>query len=51
MTRVNILTDLPSMYRARENVYAYEYLVNFTFSEPCIVIHIRENDQQVARFS
>jgi len=23
---------------------------NFTFSEPCFVIHIREKDQQDARF-
>jgi hypothetical protein len=33
------------MYRARENVYAYEYLVNCTFSEPCIVIHIHEKEE------
>ena len=28
-----------------------EYETNFTFSEQCIVIHIREKDQQDAHFS
>jgi len=27
------------------------YTVNFTFAEPCIVIHICEKDQQDAHFS
>jgi len=26
-------------------------ILNFTFSAPCIVIHIREKDQQDAHFS